>query len=472
MKNLIYFLLVLFLLKNTFAEAHPGGHYHRKDGIILDTWKLKSGDSVKGNFSFFKDDKIYLEEFDGMIVSVPIEDLSSLDQKIAIQKINKYVKLNDPNFEIDTPDTINPLKYVPVITLIFLIFLLYVLSRDFLFTYVLNNKLGLSTISFLFILSIFIACSKSDNTSSANNVVSNPVTTPVTTPVTVSIPKTNITFMDSAFAAFKPALSTSWDNTYYYISSTGIPNHNMMIGITSWQQQVPISQPYTGTNSWSIPLQPAYAAVPLSTKTNLMKGAVAVAVNGIPIFNALNNRGEDSYKIGELDNWGGHCGRGDDYHYHAAPMHLSSINGLKPIAFAVDGFPVYGTKEPDGATMIALDTCHGHVGVNGIYHYHGTSDYPYVVGALKGKVTLDPATTAPENQVIPQAFTKPVRPATTPLNGAVITDFTSVGTNGYLLTYKIGSKNGYVKYSWDATNTYTFILTDTAGKVVTNTYKR
>jgi hypothetical protein len=94
------------------------------------------------------------------------------------------------------------------------------------------------------------------------------------------------------------------------------------------------------------------------------------------------------------------------------------------------------------------------------------------VGALKGKVTLDPATTAPENQVIPQAFTKPVRPATTPLNGAVITDFTSVGTNWYLLTYKIGSKNGYVKYSWDATNTYTFILTDTAGKVVTNTYKR
>ena len=123
-----------------------------------------------------------------------------------------------------------------------------------------------------------------------------------------------------------------------------------MIGITSWQQQVPISQPYTDNNSWSIPLQPAYATTPLSTKTNLMKGAVAIAVNGIPIFNALNNRGEDSYLIGELDNWGGHCGRGDDYHYHAAPLHLSTVNGLKPIAFAVDGFPVYGVKEPDGST--------------------------------------------------------------------------------------------------------------------------
>jgi len=122
--------------------------------------------------------------------------------------------------------------------------------------------------------------------------------------------------------------------------------------------------------------------------------------------------------------------------------------------------------------MIALDTCHGHNGTNGAYHYHGTTDYPYVIGALKGKVTLDPNTTAPENQVIPQAFSKPVRPATTPLSGAAITDFVTVGTNSYLLTYKRGTKNGYVKYSWDANNKYTFILTDTSGSSVTNTYQR
>ena len=91
---------------------------------------------------------------------------------------------------------------------------------------------------------------------------------------------------------------------------------------------------------------------------------------------------------------------------------------------------------------------------------------------MKGKVTLDPATTAPENQVIPQAFTKPVRPATNPLSGASITNFAAVGTNGYLLTYTRGSKNGYVKYSWDAANKYTFILTDTAGVAVTSTYQR
>ena len=55
--------------------------------------------------------------------------------------------------------------------------------------------------------------------------------------------------------------------------------------------------------------------MPLSLKTNFMKGAVAIAPNGVPIFNPLNNTGEDAYAIGELDQWGGHCGKADDYHY-------------------------------------------------------------------------------------------------------------------------------------------------------------
>jgi hypothetical protein len=271
---------------------------------------------------------------------------------------------------------------------------------------------------------------------------------------------------------FKAFVTTRWDNNYYYVASGGMPQHNMMVGITSWQQQVPIPQAYTGSNSWSIPLQPAYADVPLSTRTNLMKGAVAIAINGIPIFNAYNNRGVGSYLTGELDNWGGHCGRADDYHYHAAPLHLSSAAGLNPIAFALDGFAVYGSSEPDGSAMKSLDTCHGHVGTNGVYHYHGTSNYPYVVGAMRGKVTLDPATPAPENQVLPQAFASPVRPALTPLNGATITAFESTGTNAYKLTYRRGTKFGYVEYSWDATNRYTFRITDTSGVVTTNDYQR
>jgi len=176
--------------------------------------------------------------------------------------------------------------------------------------------------------------------------------------------------------------------------------------------------------------------------------------------------------IGELDQWGGHCGKGDDYHYHAAPLHLSATSGLKAIAFALDGFAVYGAKEPDGSTMKTLDESHGHVGSNNVYHYHGTNDYPYVIGSMKGKVTLDPSTSAPENQIIPQAFSNPLRPALTPLNGASITAFSAPSASSYLLTYKIGTKTGSVQYSWTNANLYTFVFTDVDGKQTNATYQR
>jgi hypothetical protein len=319
-------------------------------------------------------------------------------------------------------------------------------------------QLAFSILAFSFSVLFFASCKK---------------TTPSPAPVVPTgngIPKTSTGFLDSAFTPYKPSISTTWDTTYFYVNSGGIPSHNMMIGITSWQQQVPIPQAYSGTNHWSIPLQPVYATTPLSTRYNFMKGAVAIAVNGIPIFNALNNRGEDSYAIGELDNWGGHCGKADDYHYHAAPLHLSGTSGLMPIAFALDGFAVYGAKEPDGTNMQSLDTCHGHIYNNGVYHYHGTNTYPYVVGSMRGKVTIDPTTPAPENQILPQAFAHGVRPPLTPLRNAVITDFTSPAANAYNLTYQLGNRQGHVNYNWDNTGRYHFTFIDTAGVTTTANY--
>jgi len=471
-KNLfafLTFLVTILMLSPILSHAHSGGHYHHGDGTVYNTWQLKNGNPLKGNFLMNKGDVIYLEKEDGKLLAVPMQDLSIQDQKLANFKINK---LNGINYHFDntTPSNTSSNLLITILQYLLIVltpFLLFKISRPLLFNkYVLKNNLNLAGISFLVITTIAIACSKSSTTTNTSGNTNNNNNTVIT------LPKTSTGFMDSAFAPYKPAITTKWDATYFYIGSNGLPSHNMMIGITNWQQQVPISQPYTDNNSWSIPLQPAYATTPLSTKTNLMKGAVAVAVNGIPIFNALNNRGEDSYLIGELDNWGGHCGRGDDYHYHAAPLHLSTTSGLKPIAFALDGFPVYGSKEPDGSVMSTLDSCHGHVGTNNIYHYHGTTNYPYVVGAMKGKVNLDPTTTAPENQILPQAFTKAVRPATNPLRGASITDFAALGSNGYQLTYKIGTKTGYIKYSWDLNNKYTYILTDTGGIATTTSYQR
>ena len=459
MKQLTIFLFAfIFIVKIT--SGHVGGHYHSGDSTVFNSWTLKNGQHVLGNFMYSNGRQIFVEANEGKIIAIQMDDLMPADKKLSAFKISQLEKINRPYEPLVSSNIFDLKKFIWwVIGFTIVLALLSLLVNYFRIEYVKQNRYQF-LVAYASVI-LIVACSKSGTSGGT-----------VTQPTIVTIPKTTTTFLDSAFAAFKPALSTRYDATYFYIASSGIPNHNMMIGITNWQQQVPISQPYTDANSWSIPLQPEYATTPLSTKTNLMKGAVAIAVNGIPIFNALNNRGEDSYLIGELDNWGGHCGKGDDYHYHAAPMHLSTINGLKPIAFALDGFAVYGAKEPDGTNMTALDTCHGHVGTSGVYHYHGTQDYPYVVGAMKGKITLDPSTPAPENQILPQAFTKPVRPATNPLKGAYITDFAAVGSTGYLLTYKVGTKTGYVKYSWDASNKYTYILTDTLGNAVSTTYQR
>ena len=459
-------LLLLFLIFSTVSNAHPGGHY-LGTGAVFNNWQLKNGNIIKGNFSMGKGDFIVLEQEKGALVKVAIENLCEQDQLLARFKIKKYDRLNQSygteQQSIKTEKT--DWNYPHFFILALLTVVTFLISRKgyrlFTEAFHTNTKWYVFAGYFCCLSIVGFACKKTAEDSAIIPAIT-----------TLFIPKTSTGFIDSAFSPNKPAVTTRWDDTYFYVASNGIPAHNMMVGITNWQQQVPIPQNYSSANSWSIPLQPVYASVPLSTKSNFMKGAVALAVNGIPIFNALNNRGEDSYLIGELDNWGGHCGKGDDYHYHAAPLHLSSTSGLKPIAFALDGFAVYGSKEPDGTTMADLDTCHGHVFANGVYHYHGTSNYPYVVGAMKGKVSTDPLTPAPENQILPQAFSSPLRPATTPLNGATITAYTSTGTNAFKLTYQIGTSLGYVDYSWDAGNKYTFILKSASGITTTSSYQR
>ncbi len=456
-------LFFLFLFSAGLTSAHQGGHFHKGDGTIFSQWHLKNGTIISGNYHTGNSRFIELEQEEGKLLKIELESLKDPDKQTATARIDQFKTFNDPVHiypDYTIPQHRTNYRFLWISIALFILTLLIAKESLVILKRFRNGltKWVFATCSFSILLVLGFACKKSRES--------------VVETIPSTIPKTSTTFIDSAFAPFKATLTTSSDNTYYYVSSNGVPTHGMMVGITSWQQQVPIPQSYTGTNSWSIPLQPVYAETPLPTTTNLMKGAVAIAVNGIPIFNALNNRGVDSYLIGELDTWGGHCGRADDYHYHAAPLHLSSTSGELPIAFALDGFPVYGSKEPDGSIMKELDVCHGHVISNGVYHYHGTTNYPYVVGSMKGKVTLDPTTTAPENQIIPQAFASPLRPATTPLSGAVITAFASTGTNAYKLTYQIGSKFGYVEYNWDASNKYTYKLTDVSGAVSTTTYQR
>jgi len=269
------------------------------------------------------------------------------------------------------------------------------------------------------------------------------------------------------FDEFSSTVKVFASGDYWQVESNGLPAHNMMVGITSWQQQVPLPMTYQGSNAWQLPKEPTLAASPVSAKTSLFRGAIALAVNGVPIFNALNNRGEDAFLFGELDEWGGHCGRADDYHYHVAPLHLANIVGSsKPIAYALDGFAIYGSTEPDGSTMEKLDAYNGHMGPDGVYHYHGTTTYPYINGGLRGVIRG-----VVGDQVDPQPSAQPLRSAGTPLQGASITNFSSPTTGQYILEYSQAGKTGLVEYTVSDTSV-AFTFTSPAGAVTTEKYSR
>ena len=268
------------------------------------------------------------------------------------------------------------------------------------------------------------------------------------------------------FSKFAETVKVSKNGRYYLVESSGLPSHSMMVGIKSWQQQIPTPQPYSGGNAWSIPIKPVISKTPMSAKNHFLRGAIAIAVNGVPIFNALNNRGDDAYLVGELDDWGGHCGRADDYHYHIAPLHLKSIVGRKvPIAYALDGFPIYGDTEIDGKAVKGLDEFNGHFDAKKNYHYHGTKTYPYINGGFKGVVTER------EGQVDPQALTRPFRPAGAPLRGASITGFERLGGDSYLLTYQLNGSDFHIKYQANATEVNLEFI-DSSGQSRIENYRR
>ncbi len=266
------------------------------------------------------------------------------------------------------------------------------------------------------------------------------------------------------FLAF-PKLELKWDKDFLFIGSNGLPDHNMMVGITAWQQQVPLPQNYTGDNMWRIPLHPVPAKTPAVVEGHFLRGAIALGVNGIPIFNPQNNRGEVSYEIGELDQWGGHCGRADDYHYHITPLHLQQVVGKgMPVAYALDGYPIYGLTEPDGSPVGKLDECHGHEDAKVGYHYHASTKRPYLQSAFHGEVV------EAEGQVDPQPRAQGVRPDTAPLRGAEITGFESVGFNSYKLSYQVGGQKRSISYSINSDGTYPFEFNNGSEPVVMEIY--
>ena len=170
-----------------------------------------------------------------------------------------------------------------------------------------------------------------------------------------------------------------------------------------------------------LPLEPRLA----EEITTVRRGPVGVLVSGAALFGPAIRDGEPvvarNFEVGGayfLDACNGHAGERGTYHYHGVPYCITDAvdrggTHSTMIGVALDGFPVYGPRDVDGASPIGLDECSGHVGPTpefpqGTYHYHLTEQAPYGVGCLRGAVQpLDRAGTRAE----PSAPAEPAEPS-------------------------------------------------------------
>ena len=60
------------------------------------------------------------------------------------------------------------------------------------------------------------------------------------------------------FSAFAKSVKVFKSDKYYLVESDGIPAHQMMVGIKSWQQQVPTVQPLRYSQSSGSAMQNSY----------------------------------------------------------------------------------------------------------------------------------------------------------------------------------------------------------------------
>ena len=431
--------LLLICFASNFVFSHTVNH----DKIVLRHWSIqKEHKFIDGTFMMFKNGNVFIEAANNTISKFPLKDLSNEDQAFVMKKVESVKNLN----------TISPQKQAGIQSVFdykFWIILFSLLA----FGYYIYSVSDRKKLKYLYpVLFLGILMSLYSFTKKALSI-------------------TDPAFLTSAFTQFSSTVSTSYDTNYFYVNSTGIPNHTMMVGISNrgWQQQVPTSKCYINSSHWTIPLNPVIATTPVPvSSTHFLKGAIAMAINGVPIFNYHTNTGVDSFLDGQLDNYGGHCGRGDDYHYHTAPLHLITLgqaSATLPIAFGLDGYAVYGNLEPSGSAMTNLDANHGHFGTNGVYHYHGTTTAPYMIGNMVGAVTEDA-----NLQIIPQPQGNAIRSENwTPLAGALITSCVANANNGYNTAYTLNGISGYAtNYTATAAGVYTFQYVTPSGTTSTN----
>lgn len=256
-------------------------------------------------------------------------------------------------------------------------------------------------------------------------------------------------------AGFTDSVEVTCDDEFAYIASDTYPDHDLMNGITGTNEQMPVP----ATNYAA----PIILSPQLADSLTTIDAALGVAVNGVPIYDYSSqgeldvynyDAGSDTVLLGQLDNCGGHAGRGDDYHYHAAPdcmiSAMANVADDTILGWGYDGYPIYGDNNPDGSVIAngGLEVCNGQADDDFGYRYHTSSEPPYIVQCLVGEVE-----TSLLPRVSPLSSDNPAaRADLRPPSGGVENLTHTIASDGTRsMTYTYSGDNYYVTYSPSST---------------------
>ena len=257
---------------------------------------------------------------------------------------------------------------------------------------------------------------------------------------------------------------------FFYVESNGIPDHPMMVGITAWQQQVPLPQTYTGDNAWRIPLHP----VPREA-ADVGEGRTSSGARSRWRSTACRSSTRSRTTATPTPCWpasstsSAATAAGPTTTTTTSPRSISNRRPARGSRSATPStaMPSTATTSPTGRRRSRLDVFNGHEDAQRGYHYHATKTYPYLNGGFHGEVTER------GGQVDPQPNAQPVRPALAPaprsedhrLHAARSPAATASPT-------RFAGKKNFVNYTITPNGAVTFQFVDSAGKTTTETYQR
>lgn len=182
--------------------------------------------------------------------------------------------------------------------------------------------------------------------------------------------------------SWKPNVTVYQQGYNIILKSNGLPDHTTGNFPNQYNPNSIQKQNY----DFKIPSNPQIA----SQTTSLPMGPIGMMLNGVVFFNPYNANHQDAVKMEVFDDCKGHPDMRGSYHYHQlSPCIVHDAPGAHSslIGYAFDGFPIYGLQGEAGAQPTDLDSCNGHYDKLRGYHYHATSEFPYLIGCYKGIAT-------------------------------------------------------------------------------------